>query len=98
MIDGVTLGTMSLMFYLAYYSFIVGSIIQIGYWSLLFSRLAFFKIKKPSKATQKPVSVVICAKNEAKNLQQYLPKILQQKYPNFGIIRNKLIFFSSNSV
>ena len=75
------------MFYLAYYSFIVGSIIQIGYWSLLFSRLAFFKVKKvPVSPEKRPVSVVICAKNEAENLQKYLPKILSQNYPNFEVI------------
>lgn len=33
-----------------------------------------------------PVSVIICARNEAKNLKQYLPFVLTQKYPNFEVI------------
>ena len=36
--------------------------------------------------TTKPVSVVICARNEAANLVQHLPKILNQDYPNFEVI------------
>jgi poly-beta-1,6-N-acetyl-D-glucosamine synthase len=34
----------------------------------------------------KAVSVVICARNEAANLRQHLPKILTQDYPNFEVV------------
>ena len=33
-----------------------------------------------------PVSVVICAKNEAENLKNFLPAISEQEYPEFEII------------
>ncbi len=33
-----------------------------------------------------PVSVIICARNEAKNLIKYLPEILTQDYPNYEVI------------
>ncbi len=33
-----------------------------------------------------PVSVIVCAKNEAENLKRFIPLILQQKYPDFEII------------
>ncbi|MCM8567934.1 glycosyltransferase [Gramella jeungdoensis] len=33
-----------------------------------------------------PVSVIICAKNEAENLQNFLPAILEQDYPEFEVI------------
>lgn len=33
-----------------------------------------------------PVSVVICARNEIKNLTEYLPTILTQNYPNFEVV------------
>ncbi|MGB0862367.1 MAG: glycosyltransferase [Saprospiraceae bacterium] len=70
-----------------YYSFLISSIIQILYWSVLFGRLAFFKIKKPLPNTEQvPVSVIICAKNEATNLQKYLPSILKQNYSIFEVI------------
>ena len=35
---------------------------------------------------QPPVSVIICAKDEADNLRQFLPFILQQEYPDFEVI------------
>ena len=33
-----------------------------------------------------PVSVIICAKDEAENLKKNLSKILAQKYPEFEVI------------
>lgn len=33
-----------------------------------------------------PVSVIICARNEAKNLKEYLPDILTQNYPDYEVI------------
>jgi poly-beta-1,6-N-acetyl-D-glucosamine synthase len=33
-----------------------------------------------------PISVVICARNEAANLQEHLPKILTQNYPDFEVV------------
>ncbi len=33
-----------------------------------------------------PISVIICAHNEAKNLQQHLPAVIKQNYPAFEVI------------
>jgi len=35
---------------------------------------------------QPPVSVIICSKDEAENLQKFLPLILEQEYPEFEVI------------
>ncbi len=35
---------------------------------------------------QPPVSVIICAKDEADNLRKFLPFVLQQEYPEFEVI------------
>ncbi|MDR2684181.1 MAG: glycosyltransferase [Prevotellaceae bacterium] len=35
---------------------------------------------------QPPVSVIICAKNEEKNLAEFLPFVLEQNYPDFEVI------------
>ena len=35
---------------------------------------------------QPPVSVIICAKDEQNNLEQFLPSVLEQNYPNFEVI------------
>ncbi len=39
-----------------------------------------FSTEKP------PVSVIICARNEADNLQKFLPSVLEQDYPDFEVI------------
>lgn len=36
--------------------------------------------------TTVPVSVIICAHNEADNLKRYLPSVLNQNYPNFQVV------------
>ncbi len=33
-----------------------------------------------------PVSVVICARNEEENLQHFLPRVLEQNYPNYEVV------------
>lgn len=38
------------------------------------------------KPLQKPVSVIICAKDEAENLKKFLPSVLEQDYPEFQVI------------
>ena len=68
-----------------FYTFIIVVFIQLIYYGIIFSRFAFAKSKK---VTQKNIalSVLICAKNEAGNLELNLPYILEQDYPNFEIV------------
>lgn len=66
------------------YALIAVTAIQLLYF-LLFSLFAFEK-KKPSKPQNLPVSVIVCAKNEAKNLSILIPQLLQQAYQNFEIV------------
>ena len=53
---------------------------------------SYMKINKfipepPELNDQKhPVSVIICARNEADNLTEFLPKILSQNYPEFEVV------------
>ncbi len=61
--------------------FCLAAAIQIFYYLFFFSRLAFIKKQKSRFKTQThPVSVIICAKNEAENLANFLPGSLVQKY------------------
>lgn len=65
--------------------FLLMALIQFFYWGFFYFRLAFYKEKrKNSKAG--PVSVVICAKDEAENLKKYLPIILNQHYSDYEVI------------
>ncbi len=68
-----------------FYVFVAATVIQIGYY-LSFSFFAFSKESIKKKQQKTPVSVIICAKNEAENLQKFLPSIVQQKYADFEIV------------
>ena len=46
----------------------------------------FVKNKFSYSYFQQPVSVIICAKNEAENLKKFLPAIIEQEYPDFEIV------------
>ncbi|MBR9757710.1 MAG: glycosyltransferase [Algicola sp.] len=70
---------------IVYYSFVVVICIQTLFYLGIFSKFAFKKVKHNPKKNI-PVSVIVCAKNEAQNLKNFLPSILQQDYPNFEVI------------
>ena len=64
---------------------LVALLIQLIYHLGIFSRFVFFKAKEV-KTDFAPVSVIICARNEADNLELYLPVILAQDYPDYEVI------------
>jgi len=68
-----------------FYIFIVVIIIQISYYLFVFGKFSFHK-RQEITPKNIPVSVIICAKNESKNLKSFLPSILEQDYPNFEIV------------
>ena len=60
-------------------------LIQFLYVLFVFGRLAFFKPKE-QRAALPPLSVIIAARNEADNIYENLPFILDQDYPEFEVI------------
>jgi poly-beta-1,6-N-acetyl-D-glucosamine synthase len=65
------------------------TLLQMAYWSLVFARLAFYqppKRKLEPEESLPPVSIVICARNEAENLKKNLDRFLNQNYPSFEIV------------
>lgn len=64
--------------------FILFTLICLVYY-LVFLRYGFKNWAAPSFG-QPPVSVIICAKNEAENLRNFLPAFLEQNYPEFELI------------
>jgi cellulose synthase/poly-beta-1,6-N-acetylglucosamine synthase-like glycosyltransferase len=70
--------------------FIFSFVVQLIYWCFLFSKLAFFKsspkLAQHRDRNEKPVSIIICARNEAKNLEKNLPRILTQNYRSFEVV------------
>ena len=71
---------------LLFYSFVVVVIIQVFFYGVVFGRFSFSKINKETSQNSLPISVIICAKNEAENIKQFLPSILKQDYSNFEIV------------
>jgi glycosyltransferase involved in cell wall biosynthesis len=63
---------------------LVVSIQIIFYGSFFFA----FATKKKEKKKKKNIalSVIVCAKNEAKNLKENLPSLLNQNHPNFEVV------------
>ncbi len=60
-------------------------IIQLVYYLGIYSRFIFYR-KKPATPVLEPVSVIICARNEADNLDSFLPLVLNQDYPEFEVV------------
>jgi cellulose synthase/poly-beta-1,6-N-acetylglucosamine synthase-like glycosyltransferase len=61
-------------------AFCAVTFIQILYYAGFFSRLAFYKPKPKPHSEQRPVSVIICARDEADNIVKNLPGVLVQNY------------------
>ncbi|MBN1790383.1 MAG: glycosyltransferase [Bacteroidales bacterium] len=65
--------------------FLIAFVIQLFYYLFIYIRFAFHK-KKSGPSVRDPVSVIICARNEAENLENYLPVWLTQDYPEYEVI------------
>jgi glycosyltransferase involved in cell wall biosynthesis len=71
-------------------AFCLIALLQLVYYGLFFRRLAFFKPLPRDQSQQHPVSVIICARDEAAKLVTHLPGSLVQSYPSTheGIVVN----------
>jgi glycosyltransferase involved in cell wall biosynthesis len=65
--------------------FIIMVMVQVFYYLYFYARVAFYrKTSQPEKTD--PVSVVICARDEAINLRNNLPAILEQNHPDYEVV------------
>jgi cellulose synthase/poly-beta-1,6-N-acetylglucosamine synthase-like glycosyltransferase len=65
---------------------VIASLLQV-----LFVLLILFGLSRKNKAyalpqIPEPVSIIICARNEADNLRRLLPSVLAQRYPQFEVV------------
>lgn len=73
--------------YIFFALFQICFIIQLYYVLVIQSKFSNYQLSNKSYTSEKSgVSVIICARNEAKNLTEYLPYVLEQKYPNFEVV------------
>jgi glycosyltransferase involved in cell wall biosynthesis len=61
------------------------AVVQLFYY-LFFYLSVYFKKPPEAKRTSQPVSIIICARNEAENLRKFLPSVLEQDYPDYEVI------------
>ena len=65
--------------------FVVSALFQLFFY--LYIYLAPLTLRKNDRGSKgEAVSVIICARNEAANLEKFLPSILEQKYEDFEVI------------
>jgi glycosyltransferase involved in cell wall biosynthesis len=65
---------------LLFYCFCLITLIQLFYYGFFFTRLAFYKARPKAASQTHPVTVIICARDEAANLAKNLPGALVQQY------------------
>lgn len=70
----------TLCWQLLFYLFCFITAIQVFYYLFFFSRLALYKNRPKTSSHSHPVSVIICARDEAANLAKNLPGSLLQQY------------------
>lgn len=61
-------------------------LVQLYYFLFEFSGIAVAKPREVKVNKLPPVSVIICARNELKNLRSFMPFILEQDYPEFQVV------------
>ena len=71
---------------IVFWIFVASVVLQLAYYILVFSRLSYSREPYYEPDGYPPVSIVICAKNEAENLAKNLKIVLIQNYPEFEVI------------
>jgi glycosyltransferase involved in cell wall biosynthesis len=65
--------------------FFASAAIQLFYYLFYYMAVYFYK-PAANNAKKQPVSVIICARNEAENLKKFLPAVLEQDYTDYEVI------------
>ena len=68
-----------------FFLFCFAAAIQLSYW-LWFYLTPYLYKRSETEVGKEPVSVIICARNEADNLRNFLPAVLEQDYPSYEVI------------
>jgi glycosyltransferase involved in cell wall biosynthesis len=65
---------------------IISVCILIYYYLFYFLKLGVYPEKQENNQSQLPISIIIAARNEYKNLEKYLKSILEQDYQTFEVV------------
>ncbi|MBP5474636.1 MAG: glycosyltransferase, partial [Bacteroidales bacterium] len=64
----------------------ISLIIQLIYYLNFYRATVRYEGENTDNSIQPSVSVIICSRNEEKNLKEFLPAILEQDYPDYEVI------------
>ncbi len=84
----------SIVFEMIFICFCAVIAIQVFYYLFFFARLAAYKEPSVEEYVEQPLSVIVCARDEAANLSKYLPGILFQDYKT----THEIIVVNDNSI
>ncbi|GAB4491255.1 MAG: hypothetical protein OHK0019_11220 [Saprospiraceae bacterium] len=64
-----------------FWLYVAATLAQLAVWLGVFGKkIEMPNVQRPTSNLQSPISIIICARNEAENLRRHLPKILEQEY------------------
>jgi poly-beta-1,6-N-acetyl-D-glucosamine synthase len=66
--------------------FLASFLVQMFFYLFFYVRVLSRKRKEPGAIPEESVSIVICARDEAENLKNHLPLILEQNYHDFEVV------------
>lgn len=69
-----------------FFFFVFIAFIQLLYTLFIHGKFAFYKDRKTELTNFPPLTIIISARNEADNIYENLPLILEQDYPEFEVI------------
>lgn len=84
----------SIIWEIVFIAFCVVIAIQVFYYLFFFSRLAAYQVPLKQQNQEQPVSIIICARDEADNIVKNLPGVLVQDYKT----THEIILVNDNSV
>jgi poly-beta-1,6-N-acetyl-D-glucosamine synthase len=75
----------NLFLYITLIAFCSSAAIQLFYYLFYYLAVWFYK-PSVNNTIKQPVSIIICARNEAENLRKFLPAVLEQDYTDYEVI------------
>lgn len=63
-----------------FWLYVAATLAQLAVWLGVFGEIKTSNVQRPKSKVQSPISIILCARNEAENLRRHLPKILKQQY------------------
>lgn len=74
-----------MVFDILFFGLVAVVLFQLIFYIFIFGKFSFAKTEALPKKNI-PISVIVCAKNEAENIKKFVPLLLEQDYPTFELV------------